>query len=84
MPNLSIHPNGDGCWPDMAQAIRSGQVIHVQDLEVAGLAAGMTSGKPSVAIRIDLPDGRIVFAETSLRLFLTAADALRSVHGDPR
>jgi hypothetical protein len=55
-----------------------------QPIRVAGLDDGMTSGKPSVAFGIVLPDGRWVFAETSLRLFLTAADVLKARFGDPR
>lgn len=51
---------------------------------VTGLEGGMKSGKPSAALRLDLPDGRIVIAETSLALFLTAADALKARYGDPR
>jgi hypothetical protein len=42
------------------------------------------SGKPSVALGFELPDGRWVLAETSLALFLTAAEALRARYGDPR
>ena len=38
----------------------------------------MTSGNPSVAIRVDLPDGRIVFVETSVKLFLAAAALIRA------
>jgi len=42
----------------------------------------MASGKTSVAFDIPLPDGRHVLAETSLELFLAAADALRARYGD--
>lgn len=74
MPSLKIHLSGDGAWPDMAGK----EIIQVEDLEVAALEAGMTSGQPSVAVRLDLPDGRVVFAQTSMRLFLQAADAFRT------
>jgi hypothetical protein len=36
----------------------------------------MQSGKPSVCFRIDLPDGRVVLAETSALLFCRAAEAI--------
>jgi hypothetical protein len=42
----------------------------------------MASGKPSVMLRIDLPDGRVVLAETSLRLFAAAAHAFASNYPD--
>jgi hypothetical protein len=45
----------------------------------------MESGKPSVCIGVFLPNnGGCVLAETSLALFLTAADALKARFGDPR
>ncbi len=73
--------DGDGCWPDL----KDKEIIHVTNgLHVAGLAKGMESGKPSVAFRIDLPDGRVVVAETSLVLFLAAADVFKARYGDPR
>lgn len=57
---------------------------NAKPIQVTGLDGGMVSGNPSVAIRLDLPDGKTVIAETSLALFLTAADALKSRYGDPR
>lgn len=51
-------------------------------IQIAAVEGGMQSGAPSVAIRIDLPDGRIVVAETSLRLFQMAAAALLGRFGD--
>ena len=38
----------------------------------AALAGGMASGDRSAAFVFGLPDGRALFAETSLRLLLTA------------
>lgn len=55
-----------------------------EGIEVGVLPAGMASGAPSVAICVPLPNGRVVIAETSLALFLTAADAFRARYGDPR
>lgn len=85
MPSLQIKLNGDGAFADL-QA-RHGEPIVIpeeQSIRVAGVGAGMTSGLPSVAFGIVLPDGRWVFAQTSLRLFLTAADTLKAKFGDPR
>lgn len=86
MPLIRINLVGDGSWDDLAG--KQDQIIHLGNdappIGVWALAGGMTSGKPSVAIRFDLPDGKIVIAETSLALFLSAADALRARYGDPR
>lgn len=85
MPVLSLHLRGDGAFKPLTEkygdpiVARNEQPIHVGVLD-----AGMTSGKPSVAFGIVLPDGHWVFAETSLALFLAAADAFRAAHGDPR
>lgn len=83
---MTINLEGDGAWEDLAQ--RPDDVIHLSNdappIQVAGLAGGMQSGKPSVAIRIDLPDGKVVVAETSLALFLGAASALHTRFGGGR
>lgn len=79
---LNIILDGDNCWPDL----RQGKKMHhlKGGFAVAGLWSGMTSGEPSVAFRMDLDDGSVVVAETSLALFLSAADVLKSKYGDPR
>jgi len=68
-------------------------VVHLGNgtaIGVTGLKGGMSSGKPSVMLRFDLPpedgfpQGRVVLAETSLALFLMAADGLKARFGDPR
>ena len=85
MPTLTIVPHGDGAWPDLAD--RMNRIIYLgndAEIQMVGLSHGTVTGEPSVALRFDLPDGRIVVAETTLRLFLTAADSLKAVHGDPR
>jgi len=80
MPYLQIVLDGDKSAPEMA-----GKVIHhVQSFKITALKGGMTSGRPSIGLVIPLEDGSFVFAETSLRLLLTAADAFRIRYGDPR
>jgi len=78
MIKLEVILDGDGAWPDLANK----KIIRVtQGIQIAGLSRGMTSGAPSVSIRIDLPDGRTVIAETSLKLFVGAAEALKAKYG---
>lgn len=57
------------------------EIVRTEAIAVASLEGGLASGKASVAFVFDLPDGRVVFAETSLALLLTAARALRGAHG---
>jgi hypothetical protein len=77
---LNIVLDGDGKFPQLANA----KSRPVKELTVTSLDAGMKSGDPSVAFVVELVDGSYVFAETSLKLFLTAADALKARYGDPR
>ena len=79
MAHLVVRPDGDGAFPEL-----QGRKIHTTErISVTGLQGGMKSGKPSVGIIIELPNGEAVFAETSLALFVMAARALVARHGDP-
>lgn len=61
------------------------EIIHLTGtIRVACLEGGTVSGKPSVGLGFELPDGKVVLAETTLALFLTAADAFKAKYGDPR
>lgn len=82
MPIIRVLLEGDGAFKDLQG--REKDVIHLTgDFTVAALAKGMISGKPSVMIRIDLPDGRVVLQETSYALWMTASAALRGKFGEP-
>lgn len=83
MPLLHIHLEAEGSLQNLAD--RAKGIVHLQEeLHVTALPNGTTSGKPSVAFGFLLPDGRMVFAETTLALFLMAADAFKARCGDPR
>lgn len=73
---MIIKLEGEGAWPDLVGK----DVVHLgggaPPIQVAVLSMGMASGRPSVAIRIDTPDGRHIVAETSARLFCMAARAI--------
>lgn len=74
MPAISIVLQTPA-WPELDRE----KVLHTQKtIGVTLLEGGMASGAHSVALRIDLEDGRTVIAETSIALFLMAADALRA------
>lgn len=69
---------GDGQFQDW----KDKKITHIKDaaVRVAVLDKGMTSGKPSVAVGIELPDGQVVIFETSARLFCTAGLAIQARH----
>lgn len=81
---LSVFPDGEGIG-ERWEPIKGKEVIELHGpTAVAALAGGMASGKPSVGLLLPLPDGRYALAQTSLALFLAAADVLKAAHGDPR
>ena len=68
-----------------------GALFHVRDRVVEGemttillLPGGMGSGRPSIGVVIETPDGKVVLGQTSLSLLLTAAELFKGKHGDPR
>lgn len=73
---LFVPTDAKPAWPELERE----PVIHLANdapaLRVAVIEAGMQTGLPSIALRIDLPDGKTVIAETSARLFCTAARAI--------
>lgn len=75
---IAVKLSGDGAWPELKdKTLDRASMIHV-----AILPGGMVSGRPSVAIRMDVPDTEhCIFGECSLREFLAAADAIRARYG---
>lgn len=74
MPALNVTFDGDNAWPDLAtRPIHN----HNGEIAVAVLDKGMASGKPSVAIRLDI-DGGSVIAQTSAALFVQAARMIQA------
>lgn len=82
MINLEVILNGEGCWPDIQEVIDSGNLEMGESVKICALPGGMQSGKPSCTIRVDLPGGKVVLAETSLLLFQSAARAFTARYGD--
>jgi len=74
MPSLKLIMEGDGCWPDLSLKV----VREAKEIEVACLLCGMQSGKTSVTFRLDMPDGDVVLAQTSLELLEAAVRAFRA------
>ena len=74
MTHLEIITHGDNCWPDLAtRPFNVGRLA-----AICRLPRGMVSGKPSVTVRIELQDGLVVLAETSLALLRSALVAFES------
>ena len=81
MPQIDIRLTGEGAFSDVhPENLRT----TTKPIRIAALENGMMSGAPSIAIGLFMEDGECCFVETSLKLFLTAADALKARYGDPR
>lgn len=79
MIGMSVILNGDGAWPDLPTGDK---LISMELGDLAVLNKGTTSGKPSVAFRLDLPDGRTVVAQTTARLLVSAARMIEAKYPD--
>lgn len=78
---LTINLDGDNAWPDLVDK----QVILPASMDGAAVQLALLDnatkqGRPAVTIRIDLADGRVVLAETTARLFVTAARLILTRH----
>lgn len=82
MTLLQIELEGNGVWSDLKG--KEDKIVHVTTMRISSLPDGTVFGKPSVAFRIDFPDGHTVIAETTLAMLLTVTDALKAKYGDPR
>jgi hypothetical protein len=73
VPSIDLRLDQDGCWPDIGEKSKA-NLLRTSEapLGMALLTDGMRSGRPSVSLRIDLPDGQLVFIQTSLRLLAAA------------
>lgn len=76
----TLHTNGDNCWPELLEKIERNEVVQADPaaLQFARLPGGMKSGASSVTIRVDLPDGRVVLVETSLKMLVAVARAFEA------
>ena len=87
MPSVEMIMNGEGCWPDLQTGSDNDRLYALfgddaPPIQLALLRGGMTSGKSSVSIRIDLPDGKVVLTETSLALLRTAIRGFVAATGE--
>jgi hypothetical protein len=84
MTAIDLQLEGDGCWPDLVRMAAEGRLIDGMaglSIGLALLADGTARGRPSVTLRVDLPDGRAVLTRTTLTLLTQAVRAMQ-VHVD--
>lgn len=79
MNALSVTPNLEALpWDDLPPSIAEATLERV-----GGLPGGTMEGRATVSLLLRLPDGTPIFAQTTLRLFYGAAQAIAMAHPDP-
>jgi hypothetical protein len=86
LTHLPLFIHGDSAWPDLTAKRDTGLLVNVMDedgaLELAALPQGTVGGRTTVTIRVNLPGGRVVLAQTTLRLLKAAVRAFEAAHGE--
>ena len=81
---LTFYPilEADEHWHDLLDK----EVIYLgneaSQVEIVAMPGGMASGRTSISIRIDLPDGRVVILETALYELEHAVQTIQERFGD--
>lgn len=57
--------------------------VHDGPMTIGGMPNGTKGGFPAVLVALEV-DGEVLVAQTTLSLFLSAADSLKALYGDPR
>ncbi len=81
MPVIMVILDGEGAAADL-QGREKDVIVLSGSFTVMALVRGMASGRPSLMLRFDLPDGRVVLQETSLGAWQMASAALRGKFGE--
>ena len=81
---LTFHPilEQDEHWSDLLDK----DVIYLGNeaspIEIVAMPGGMASGKTSISMRLDLPDGQTVIIETALYELANAVQKLQERFGE--
>jgi hypothetical protein len=68
---------GPGAWDDVPQIHLAGRIVRA-----AFLPGGTVKGAPTVEILVELPDGRLIHANTTWKLWEAATDVFRRFDAD--
>ena len=78
--HTSLDP--DNHWDDLLEK----EVIYFGNeappVEIVAMSQGMASGRTSVSIRLDLPDGRVVILETALYELARVVTSIQAQFGE--
>ncbi len=84
MPVLNVFVDDEHTdqWKKYQEQIKDRDLVKGEITTVGALPNGMTSGRTSVYVMVELEDGRVAFAETSLALFQMANGVFVGRYGD--
>ena len=78
---VTLVTNGEGVWSHIVDLVSRGMMREVhktESLKLTALQGWTETGQTAIIVETTLQDGTVVFAQTTLDLFLAAADELRS------
>jgi hypothetical protein len=79
---ITFHQKDKEPWPDLENVIDL-MGSNAPAWQIAVLENGTNEGRPTIALRLDLPDGSgSLVTETTARLFCTAARAIMARYPD--
>lgn len=70
---VQIILDADGAFSHYRDVVERGDLEAITTLE-----AGTAEGRPSVGFIIKTQDGRVIFTDTTMHIFLAAADMMRA------
>lgn len=81
--SVQVILEGDNCWPDLQEKFRQQRVLDlmgndVPAIQFAALPRGMASGRTSVTLRLDSPNGTVVLTELSLAMLGSVTRAIEA------
>lgn len=82
MSHVKVRVDGAGAFAEDAML---GRLVQCEtEIRIAGSAATAFNKFPIVAIALTDAAGKVYLSQTSLEVFLNAADMLKERYGDPR
>lgn len=79
MIQVNLFLDGDGCWPDANPGNPKCEWIDAPtSIGFARLPMGTQQGGSTVTIRVNRPDGTFVMTQTSMKAFLSVAQAFEA------
>ena len=77
MIRLDVYTHGDNCWPDLIDTNGQPKFVEGTLVGIARLPDATAKGNSTVTVRVELPDGTTVLAQTTLALIHNAVNVFK-------